>query len=264
MAKRTLTGNSPQREQQYQERMTLRIARRMDLAFQRELNKAMRAIGEAHGNPGAQAMARQEHNRRLANLLRREYNASFDLFGPRILKEAPKHHRLALETKAATDVFDRARQAWIEQMVALKVTEIGGTTEKQAIQIIREATQEAVREGIASQAALGKLIQARITEQGGVLSRARSRVIARTESHASANAATQEAAKATGLAMQKEWVSSSGARTRDDHRDADGQTVPLDMPFVVGGEELMYPGDPRGSAEQVINCRCASVHVVVD
>lgn len=263
MAK-TITGLSRTREQQYQERMTARIARRMDMAFQREIGKAMRALGEAHGNPGKQAMATVEHKQRLANLLRREYGVSFDLFGPRILREAPKHHAMALETKAAQDEFDRARQAWIEQYVALKVTEIGGTTEKQAIAIIREATQEAVREGIASQAALGKLIQSRITEQGGIMARARSRVIARTESHASANAATQEAARATGLPMLKEWVSSSGSRTRDDHADADGQTRQLNEPFVVGGEELMFPGDPRGSAEQVINCRCASVHVVAD
>jgi hypothetical protein len=28
------------------------------------------------------------------------------------------------------------------------------------------------------------------------------------------------------------------------------------MPFVVGGEELMYPRDPNGSAENTINCSC--------
>lgn len=262
MAKRTLTGLSPRREQQYQERMTLRIARRMDLAFQREIGKAMRAIGSAEGNPGKQAMALQEHKQRLASLLVREYGVTFDLFGPRILREAPKHHPKALETKAAKDDFDRFREAWIQRMTALKVTEIGGTTEKQAIKIIREATQQAVAEGIASQAALGKLIQSRVTEQGGLLARARSRVIARTESHGSANAATQIAAQSTGLPMSKEWVASGGSRTRDDHADADGQTVPLNTPFVVGGEELMFPGDPNGSAENVISCRCASVHVV--
>ena len=28
-------------------------------------------------------------------------------------------------------------------------------------------------------------------------------------------------------------------------------------PFLVGGEQLLYPGDPAGSSENVINCRCS-------
>jgi len=32
----------------------------------------------------------------------------------------------------------------------------------------------------------------------------------------------------------------------------------------VGGERLMYPGDPSGSAENVINCRCAVGHIPVE
>jgi hypothetical protein len=40
------------------------------------------------------------------------------------------------------------------------------------------------------------------------------------------------------------------------HRDADGQTVPVFMPFQVAGEPLQFPGDPSGSPENVINCRC--------
>jgi hypothetical protein len=45
-------------------------------------------------------------------------------------------------------------------------------------------------------------------------------------------------------------------RTRDDHIDAHGQTVPLGDDFVVGGESGPGPG-MIGSAEQDINCRCA-------
>ena len=261
---RTLTGMSQRREQQYQQRMTQRIARRLDAAFQREIIRAMRAIGKAYGNPGRQAEAAMVHNQKLAGLLNRAYGVSFDTFGPRVLKEAPKSHSVTIETKAAEDVFDRARALWIREQVAQKVTEIGGTTRKQAVDIIQQATTDAVTEGLSSQSALGKLIQARVNEQGGVMSRMRSRVIARTEAHASANAATQEAAKATGLVLDKEWVSSQGSRTRDDHDDADGQVVAINEAFNIGGEALMFPGDPSGSAAQVINCRCALVHVVAD
>lgn len=57
--------------------------------------------------------------------------------------------------------------------------------------------------------------------------------------------------------LKKRWVSAKiPGRTRQEHWDADGQEVPYDEPFEVGGEELMYPGDPNGSAGNTINCLC--------
>jgi len=52
------------------------------------------------------------------------------------------------------------------------------------------------------------------------------------------------------------WNAVGDDRTRPDHMDATGQEVAPGEPFTVGGELLMYPGDPNGSDEQTINCRC--------
>ena len=71
-------------------------------------------------------------------------------------------------------------------------------------------------------------------------------------------------AEKAGLKVVKEWVATKDSRTREWHNEADGQQVPLDEPFIVGDEELMYPGDPNGSAENVINCRCTMINVVLD
>ena len=59
-----------------------------------------------------------------------------------------------------------------------------------------------------------------------------------------------------GYEIVKEWVAVVDSRTRDAHKKADGQRVPIDEPFIVNGEKLMYPGDPNGSPENIINCRC--------
>jgi len=40
------------------------------------------------------------------------------------------------------------------------------------------------------------------------------------------------------------------------HILANGQVRQPEEPFLVGGEELMYPRDPNGSAENTINCSC--------
>lgn len=64
------------------------------------------------------------------------------------------------------------------------------------------------------------------------------------------------AAAGSDVAMRKTWRSIHDHRVRASHKGADGQAVMLDDTFLVGGEALMYPGDPSGSAANVKNCRC--------
>lgn len=58
----------------------------------------------------------------------------------------------------------------------------------------------------------------------------------------------------------KTWLATPDERTRVDHRHAHGQTVPIQQPFTVGGEQLLYPGDPAASDGNVINCRCTVIY----
>lgn len=94
-------------------------------------------------------------------------------------------------------------------------------------------------------------------------------VVARTEV-TGANSAGQIAAGAQmeieeGRPMVKTWVATtrppSSERTRPSHLEADGQTVPLREPFIVGPEQsrMQYPGDPTGPASEVIQCRCTPI-----
>lgn len=54
----------------------------------------------------------------------------------------------------------------------------------------------------------------------------------------------------------KEWDDKEDTAVRPAHRIAGGQRVPMGQPFIVGGEALMAPLDPSGSAGNVISCRC--------
>jgi len=55
----------------------------------------------------------------------------------------------------------------------------------------------------------------------------------------------------------KAWDSTGDGKVREWHKEAEDQgEIPFDEPFIVDGEELMYPGDPAGSPENIINCRC--------
>lgn len=77
------------------------------------------------------------------------------------------------------------------------------------------------------------------------------------------NMATQAKMNEIGLSnpnLNKMWITAM-INSRDAHIRAHGQVVPYNQPYHVGGELLMYPLDPAGSAANVINCRCISVPV---
>lgn len=83
--------------------------------------------------------------------------------------------------------------------------------------------------------------------------------IARTEAHriqCKATADAQWKAKAKGADVVKQWDSSLDGKTRDTHRQLDGQIRELGEPFEVEGKEAMEPGG-FGRPEEDCNCRCA-------
>ncbi len=116
-------------------------------------------------------------------------------------------------------------------------------------------TQEISR-GIASSLPYRDIARNIGNVSGAPLSRAKT--IARTEGHRIQQMSTvdaQQAAKAKGADVVKQWDATLDGRTRDSHRRVDGEIRELDEKFSNG---LMFPGDPNGSAAEVVNCRCTS------
>lgn len=91
----------------------------------------------------------------------------------------------------------------------------------------------------------------------------RAMTIAVTEANrannAGAYAAGLQSESVEGIQLRKQWLATNDARTRHDHREADGQVRSLRQPFDVDGWPLQFPGDPTGPPHEVINCRCALV-----
>lgn len=99
---------------------------------------------------------------------------------------------------------------------------------------------------------------------GTELGASRAMRIARTEVQAAVNRGTQDAVQALPAGRRpgyKTWLAADDSRTRPAHASADNQTVAVDEPFDVGGELLMYPGDPAGSAGNTVQCRCAVAYL---
>lgn len=91
----------------------------------------------------------------------------------------------------------------------------------------------------------------------------RADTVGRTETMAAYNAGDHAGARELGEfgPAEKFWMAALDARTRESHVEADGQTVGFDDPFIVGGEQMMYPLDAAASPAEVVNCRCVVGHL---
>lgn len=109
----------------------------------------------------------------------------------------------------------------------------------------RDATNDAVRKDLDSDAWDGAVSE-----------------LSRTHATSVLNSATESAAhtaedRDSDVRIEVTWTSIHDNHTREAHRHADGQKVPLGSTFTVGGEQLRFPGDPLGSPDNTYNCRCA-------
>ncbi len=159
-----------------------------------------------------------------------------------------------LETKDFSSTLARIAADYITgELFRRRVTRVAETTREQIVNAVARGYDEGL-----GTAQIGGYIR----EQIPTFTAFRAELIARTETHGAANLGANEAARETGLQLDKEWVSAEDDRTRPDHAAANGQVVDLDGSFTVGGELLAYPGDPAPSVGQVAGCRCAVAHIV--
>ena len=146
--------------------------------------------------------------------------------------------------------FADAAQAWTKERVIPLAGEISDVTRARIGKLIENGMEEGLSSPQISRA---------IRSEFGDMSTLRSATIARTETHGSVGAGQHRVYKEMEIGRH-EWITVTDGREREWHGDADGQTQPINQPFIVMGERLMYPGG-GGSAANVINCRCSEAPV---
>jgi len=71
--------------------------------------------------------------------------------------------------------------------------------------------------------------------------------------------------KALGIRCKKCWLATLDGRTRDSHREMDGQTVDVDEEFHTPlGSKMQFPGDMAGKPADIWNCRCTLTYEYED
>ena len=241
-----ISGRTREQEKRYQTNKIKRIASRYDRSIAREIARAMNEAAAKLGKPMAASQVRHKHAENMADILTSLWIASGNSSVSGNFAIAKSFLKMEFKRDITTPIVDGAIARWIKINGGTEITEIVGTTMQDINNIVSEARVEGL-----SERDTAKLIQAVAPTK----SASRSQTIARTESHGSSQGISLDVANQTDIPMKKVWLT-SGSRARQSHKDANNQSVAIAQPFTVGREKLDYPGDPRGSAKNVINCRC--------
>lgn len=165
-----------------------------------------------------------------------------------------EHPDLRIPDLVSTDSFTQAHLARVRNYLMRIPDEV--------YQLVFAEISEGVNQGEDVRQVADR-VQRVLTTTGSENWPSRAKVIAITETNGAANAgwyaSAVNAQNELGARLLKEWVTAHDPRVRPSHRRADGQTKPLEQPFIVGGWPLMYPGDKNGPPEEVIGCRCTAV-----
>lgn len=149
-------------------------------------------------------------------------------------------------------------EAVVSQYFAGRQLILAGITERMATRI-----SVLIEKGRADDLTLPQIARM-VSDKFIPISRSRSALIARTETHSAASFANHAyhltVEKDLGTKMLKKWVATNDERTRSTHVQANGQTVDMSEDFIVGGVQMGFAGDSKGGAKNVINCRCVIVY----
>lgn len=229
------------------------ISLRYERDIRNSIRKAMFKMADSIQTNGAltDAAILSVHQKELQRIFMKMYSTAIEASSQRQFNSIQKNYNYVIQKKDALDTFERLSMAWILERGLELSTQVSGTTAKEVANGISNFSAEGLT--------ISELIRF-IKDRAKISSQRRAELIARTETHTAASWANLESTKSianeVGLDLKKTWNVVEDERTRMSHRQADGDSVSMDDHFIVQGESLKFPGDPNGSAGNVINCRC--------
>lgn len=155
-----------------------------------------------------------------------------------------------------------ARAVSSNTAITSRITSVVNTSRDRALKLIQAELELGIDQGLGIPE-ISRNIKKNVPKNWVNEAKFRARRIAQTEVVAASNFGSMQGAQATGLPLNKVWLA-GGKNIRLAHLNADGESVPQGDKFLNTGEPMDFPGDPNGSAENVVNCKCAVAYEVVN
>ena len=245
----SIGGNKYSARKEITEQLRIRqsFERKLNLSLLREFEKIGRLAKTEYNLRQSITVTNSAVSQTLNNILEPHYRAVIDEFGLRMTRYRKQESQFEILIREYYAAFGLTA-----------VTNISNTTVNRLTKVM--LAMEA--EGLGVAVIADEIFQS----MRGAFSRNRAAVIARTETHNAASFANHEVAKSMNIPnLQKQWVAVSDDRTRSNHAIMNGTRVPMDedfdVPSTLGTRRMSRPSDPRGGAENVINCRCVLMYV---
>jgi len=226
--------------------------------YKREYNKGIESF-IAEGQTNFQLLF---DNKDLLKIYRDLYTDIGMRFAKWYVNNINRFIKKAVDTSDVDDIWRNAFGSYGSAVGAQRVTLVSGTAKQTLIKI----TQQLMRDS--EFMTLGAVERGRILRnQFNKYSQWQAERVVRTEATAAANFAQTQAAQTIfpPEQLQKEWIASFDDRVRDTHSEAGSENpIPANDAFIVGGQPMMFPGDPAGGAAECINCRCSVAYLPIE
>jgi hypothetical protein len=239
------------------EQLEMKINRKLKPIFRSTFSDVAKMI--EHGDPlNIVPVIVNRHSALLKNALLQQYKIigayNFEQVTKRLQEVKPKKIS-DYYVKDSVNSFWFYFNNWANGQAASKITMIDTTTKD----LIRSIIEKGIRDSKSYVE-----IANNIRKLSPLISKNRAAMIAITETHTAFNKSTFESIESTNVKMEsKEWMNAGDERVRNkrfNHVRAQGETVKMDEYFQNTGGPLLYPGDPMGSAGNIIRCRCVTFY----
>ena len=206
---------------------------------------------EAHGTVNFFDLV-DNHQDRILSILKPHWKLAISGAGHLALGQMKSRQ---LKDDDENSLFEDLAQEWVSKEGLKRSHSIADTSEADVLAAISDGLDDG----------LGVAEIARNIREVTDLTPWRAETIARTETHNAATYGSIESVRYAednlGVEMEKAWAPTIDGRTRPAHAAMSADDyIPMDAKFLVDGEEMDRPGDPAGSAENTVNCRCALIY----
>jgi len=164
------------------------------------------------------------------------------------------------KTNGREQLWNSRMQHYVRERTAWKIERMMSTQLEMINRVIDDTIQQTIDEGLGVLESRKKLVQNLMSDEFVVIERWQAKRIVQTEVGQAQNTGSWVAAQENAEGVRKEWLTSGDERVRESHVHF-GNLGPREMNYYYANN-LLYPCDPNGDAEEIINCRCVILYDV--
>lgn len=241
----------------YEKNIAKKIENKLVRYFNAQGKRIATAVKKEMNKKADTKITKEEAEKQAESIIKKSYNFTTDIaelrniLAPLLLAAGTLGNELA-NIRLYASKEDYQLFAVIEDKYLKFLDQHGLKQAKNITETTRKNASRVIRDGIINGRSYTEIVDD-IVAYTKIHSRARARTIAATEVHTSFLTARDLNAREGGF-KEKHWLDSDDASVRPNHVRYDNMGY-VDIDYVYDND-VSYPGDYRGSASNIVNCRC--------